>query len=193
MDIVSYNKNEEGYRIYCLESVDDVENFSNSETLNFLEFLALEKQITNVYQVCDHFEGLEKSISNLLYADKYFNDYRIIYLDFNGDSERIEIDGYFYTMEEIAELFEGKLKGKIIHFSNKKIVDLPEETFQYFLDVTGAKALSGYTKKSHIASKILDQHFFEAYKNNDEVVDLVEELIDKQAALCNLLGFQMYY
>jgi hypothetical protein len=33
--------------------------------------------------------------------------------------ENICLHDYYYSLE-IAELFEGKLKGKIVHFSNKK-------------------------------------------------------------------------
>jgi hypothetical protein len=37
----------------------------------------------------------------------------------------------YYSLEEIAELFEGKLRGKIVHFPIK-VLDLSQEEAQYF-------------------------------------------------------------
>jgi hypothetical protein len=48
-----------------------------------------------------------------------------------GQENNICLHDYYYSLEEIAELFEGKLKGKIVHFSNKKR-DLTAEEAQYF-------------------------------------------------------------
>ena len=105
-------------KLFCLDGVSD----KNSETLNVmlpsLEKLALEYHITNVYQTCDSIEGLEESLSTLLYEDRNFRDYEIIYFVFQGRDNNIIIDHYLYSFEEIAEFFEGKLTNKRIHFAN---------------------------------------------------------------------------
>ena len=159
MGVKIYEDEFDDFKIYCLEGVEDVELNKPSMLYPFLEHLALNKGITNVYQSCDSFENFEEKISNLLFYDKNFKEYQIIYLVFEGQDNSIEIDGYYYSLEEIAELFQGKLTDKIIHFSNKKSLELEDETFQYFLDVTGAKAVSGYVNNIPILSTILDQHF----------------------------------
>jgi len=179
--------------IYCLENVADVSETSRSFILPSLEQLTLDFGITNVHAICDSIEGFETSLSTLFYEDKNFNDYQIIYLVFNGENNAIEIDGYYYTLEEIAEFFEGKLTNKIIHFANTMRLELEADTAQFFLDVTGAKAISGYKNKTPILSSIIDNHFFALYQDFDDVVILVEELYKKQAILCNSMGFQLYY
>lgn len=129
-------------QLFCLEYVKDVQAPSKSLILPALENLSLQYGITNVYQVCDDFESFEARLGNLLYEDRHFNDYEMLYFVFEGQNNQIKLEDYYYSLEEIAEFFEGKLKGKIIHFANTLLLDLEEETFQYFLDVTGAKALS---------------------------------------------------
>jgi hypothetical protein len=125
-------------KLFCLESVPDVAFQTTSIILPSLEKLALQYNITNVYQTCDSIEGLEESLSTLLHEDRNFNDYEIIYLVFEGKGNQITIDQYNYSLEEIAEFFEGKLTGKLLHFANTMQLDLNQETAQYFLDVSGA-------------------------------------------------------
>ena len=100
--------------------------------------------IASIYKTCDTIEGLEDSLSALVSEDHNFKDYEIIYLVITGEANSICLNGYYYSLQEIAELFEGRLSGKILHFSNAKVLDLSREEAQYFLDITGAKALSGY-------------------------------------------------
>lgn len=180
--------------IFCLEGVEDVEVESGSEVLKNLEQLAFDEGIDSIYKTCDTIEGLEESLSALLYEDENFPNYEIIYLIMRGEANTICLNGYYYSLEEIAELFEGKLKGKILHFANAKILDLTEEEAQYFLDVTGAKAISGYGEKfSSLTSTGLDKAFFSLFQEDDDVTGIVEELHQKHYALCKLLDFRLYY
>lgn len=183
----------QNHHIYCLESVPDVNQEKPSVILASLENLAFQYGISNVYKTFDSIEGFEESISTLVYEDKYFKDYAIIYLVVEGRSNELKIDNYYYTFEEIAEFFQGKLTGKIVHFANTLQLDLEEETFQYFLDVTGAKAVSGYAKQVPILSTVLDNLYFSLLEEYDEVTELVEELYEKQHNLCQSMGFRLYY
>lgn len=182
-----------GKLIYCLEHVADVSETTTSIILPTLEKLALDYGIANVYATCDSIEGFETSLSTLFYEDRNFNIYSIVYLVFNGENNTVEIDGYYYTLGEIAEFFEGKLTGKIIHFANTMRLELEEETAQFFLDVTGAKAISGYKNETPILSSAIDSLFFAIYQEHEDVISLVEELYKKHSTICVSLGFQLYY
>src|SRR5690606_40901026 len=59
--------------------------------------------------------------------------------------------------------------------------DLTDEESQYFLDVTGARAVSGYgSEVSDISStSTLDRVFFSLYQENDDLKEVVEELFQK--------------
>lgn len=181
--------------IFCLEGVPDIEINNTTEVVKNLEQLAVEQGIASIYKTCDTIEGLEESLGTLLYDDHNFTDYEIIYLVMPGQENNICLNNYYYSIEEIAELFEGKMKGKIIHFANAKVLDLNEEEAQYFLDVTGARAVSGYgSHYNKIPScSTIDKAFFSLCQEFDDVVDIVEELHQKHYALCKLLDFRLYY
>ncbi|MBC7845316.1 MAG: hypothetical protein H7Y10_02350 [Flavobacterium sp.] len=181
--------------IFCLEGVPDIETNETTEVLRNLEQLALEQGIASIYKTCDTIEGLEESLNTLLHHDHNFTDYEIIYLVMPGEANNICLNDYYYSLQEIAELFEGKMKGKIIHFANAKILDLSQDEAQYFLDVTGAYAISGYgSKYNKIPScSTIDKAFFNLCQELDDIVEIVEELHQKHYALCKLLDFRLYY
>lgn len=180
--------------IFCLEAVPDVETDTTTAVFKSLEQLALEQGIASIHKTCDTIESLEESLNALLYEDHYFKDYEIIYLVMQGDGNNICLNDYYYSFEEIAELFEGKMTGKIVHFANTKTLDLSEEEAQYFLDITRAKAVSGYgTKFSKMISDKLDNVFFSLCQDEDDVTEIVEELHEKHYVLCKLLDFRLYY
>jgi hypothetical protein len=183
-----------GTFIFCLEAVPDVETSTITEVVVNLEQLAIEQGITSIYKTCDTIEGLEESLNALRYDDHNFKDYEIIYLVMEGEENTICLNNYYYSLEEIAELFEGKLTGKILHFANTKVVDLSEEEAQYFLDITGARAVSGYgTSLNRLTSINLDKAFFSLCQEEDNILETVEELHQKHYALCKLLDFRLYY
>lgn len=155
------------YFIYCLEAVKDVETDLVTEIQKDLTQLTMQFGISSIYKTCDTIEGLEDSLTALLSDDHNFKDYEIIYLIITGEGNNVCINDYYYSLQEIAELFEGRLQNKILHFSNAKVLDLDEEEAQYFLDITGAKAVSGYGNSFNgITSNQLDKVFFNLFKED---------------------------
>ncbi|MDT0294294.1 DUF6642 family protein [Mesonia ostreae] len=182
------------YFIYCLEAVDDAEAENNTETQQNLEQLSLQYGVASIYKTCDSIEELENSLNTLILDDHNFKDYEIIYMVFTGEANSICLHGYLYSLQEIAEIFEGRLTGKIVHFSNAKVLDLDAEEAQYFLDITGARGVSGYGNEyAAITSSNLDKAFFNLFKEDDDMFEVVEELHKKHYNLCKLLDFRLYY
>ena len=181
--------------IYCLEAVPDIDENQTTEVVKVLEDIALTQEISSIYKACDTIEGLEESLSFLLYDDHNFKDYELIYLVLPGEGNTIHVNDYRYSIYEIAELFEGEMKGKIIHFANKKTLDLTDEESQYFLDVTGARAISGYGYHSKDTSSAytIDRVFFSLFYQNDDLREVVETMFQKHYKLCKLLDFRLYY
>jgi len=180
--------------IFCLEAVPDADIDITTEAVENLERLACQEGINSIYKTCDTIEGLEESLNTLLYDDHNFKNYEIIYLIMQGEENNICLNNYYYSLEEIAEVFEGKMKGKILHFSNAKVLDLTPDEAQYFLDITGARAISGYGEVyDRVTSSNLDNAFFSLCQEEDDVVEIVEELHHKYYALCQSLGFRLYY
>jgi hypothetical protein len=180
--------------IFCLEAVPDIEVYTNTEVFKNLGQIAFEQGITSIYKTCDAIEGLEEGLNALRYDDHNFKDYEVIYLVMPGGGNSICVNEYYYSLEELAELFEGKLTGKIVHFANIKELDLDVEEAQYFIDVTGARALSGYgTAVYNLSSIHLDKAFFRLCQDQDNLIHIVEELHEKHYNLCKMLDFRLYY
>lgn len=182
------------YFIYCLEAVEDIEIDTVTEAQKKLEQLTTQYGVASIYNTCDTIEGLETSINTLVLDDHNFKDYEIIYFVIPGEANNICLNDYYYSLQEIAEIFEGRLEGKILHFSNAKVLDLDQEEAQFFLDVTGAKGISGYGNESiGITSSNLDIAFFNLFNEDDNMLDVVEELHQKHYKMCKLLDFRLYY
>ena len=182
------------YFIYCLEAVDNIESEEVTEAQKNLEQLTLQYGIASIYKTCDTIEGLETSLNGLLSDDHNFNDYEIIYLVITGEANSICLNDYNYSLIEIAEIFEGRLEGKLLHFSNAKVLDFDKEEAQYFLDITGAKGVSGYGNEFNgVSSSNLDKAFFNLFKEDDNMLEVVEELHQKHYNVCKLLDFRLYY
>lgn len=182
------------YFIYCLEAVHDIEAEELTEAQKSLKQLTMQYGIASIYKTCDTIEGLETSLNALVLDDHHFKDYEIIYLVMTGEANSICLNGYYYSLQEIAEIFEGRLKDKYLHFSNAKVLDLDEEEAQYFLDITGAKGVSGYGHELNgISSANLDKEFFNLFKEDENMLDVVEELHQRHYKACKLLDFRLYY
>ncbi|TVZ51391.1 DUF6642 family protein [Dokdonia sp. Hel_I_53] len=182
------------YFIYCLEGVADIETVTHTDTQQDLLQLADTYGVASIHKTCDTIEGLEDSLNALILDDHHFKDYEIIYLIMQGESNTICLNEYYYSIQEIAEIFEGRLTGKILHFSNAKVLDLDEEEAQYFLDITEARAISGYGNAYNgISSANLDKAFFYLFKEDDDMLAVVEDLHKKHYAACKLLDFRLYY
>ena len=182
------------YFIYCLEAVHDIETDKVTEAKKSLEHLTRQYGVASIYKTCDTIEGLETSLNALVMDDHNFKNYEIIYLVITGEANSICLNNYYYSLQEIAAIFEGRLEGKILHFSNAKILDLDEEEAQYFLDITGAKAVSGYGNESNgITSSNLDMAFFNLFNEDENMLDVVEELHQRHYKVCKLLDFRLYY
>ncbi len=182
------------YFIYCLEAVHDIETDAVTEAQKSLEQLTMQYGVASIYKTCDTIEGLEDSLNALVLDDHNFIDYEVIYLVITGEANSICLNDYYYSLQEIAEIFEGRLKGKILHFSNAKVLNLDEEEAQYFLDITGAKGISGYGNECNgITSSNLDKAFFNLFKEDENMLDVVEELHQRHYAACKLLDFRLYY
>ena len=122
-------------------------------------------------------------------------------------ADLILTNGHFYTVnpEQLRAEALAVKDGKILALGNAKdmeayqgpttkVLDLDEEESQYFLDITNAKAISGYGHAYEgISSSDLDKAFFNLFREDDNMFDVVEELHQRHYNICKLLDFRLYY
>lgn len=194
MNLSNYQEDyESDFKIYCIEAVSDVKDNHQSLIWPYLEQLSKKHHIHSLYKSFDSMESLIDTIEYLLDIDKKETEFLILYFIVTGKGNEIIIDDIVYRIEELAEIFEGRFEGRTIHFANTKNLELEEESFQYFLDLTKAEALSGYTKSSSVLSAELDMYFFSLHKDYYEPKELVYAMYKDHAKLYNQFGFRLYY
>src|SRR5690625_7262341 len=71
MNLEAYQQDlEYHFKLYCIESVPDADAQVHSKAWRFLERLASDYDIHNIYKACEDMEGLEASLGQLIYEDK---------------------------------------------------------------------------------------------------------------------------
>lgn len=131
--ILQFPHGDEQGQIYILpRSRSRRRNNHNDQRAENLEHLALIHRIDSIYKTCDTIEGLEDSLNALRSDDHHFKNYQIIYLVVPGEPNNICLNNYYYSLQEIAEVFEGRLKRKLLHFANASILDLTSEASHIF-------------------------------------------------------------
>lgn len=179
--------------IFCLEG-DWNDNLKHkSSILPALELLELNLGIETIYKTCASFEEFEVRLNQILADKRKYNSFEIIYLAFHGRKNHIIIGKGEYSLEEIAKTFEGKLDGKMIHFGSCKTLSIDDEQANYFLEITGAKAISGYGKNvDFISSTVVDILFFEMCQKFERMHYIEGNMNKHYDTLCSALDFKFY-
>jgi hypothetical protein len=114
-------------------------------------------------------------------------------LAFHGIKNQIFIGDEAYSLEKIAATFEGRLEDKMIHFGSCKTLSIDEDQAKYFLEVTGAKAISGYGKNvDFISSTVVDILFFEVCQKYERIHYIKQNMNKHYSELCSDLDFKFY-
>ncbi len=180
--------------IFCLEG-DWNDNLKHkSSILPALELLELNNRITSIYKTCGSYEEFEVRLNQIVSTPKKYKSFEIIYLAFHGSKNKIFIGNEAYSLEEIATTFKGKLNDKIIHFGSCKTLSINKKQADKFLEVTGAKAISGYGKNvAFISSTVVDILFFEMCQKFERLHSIRENMHNHYGDLCSALDFKFYY
>ena len=179
--------------IFCLEG-DWKDNLKHkSSILPALELLELNNGIQSIYKTCGSYGEFEVRLNQILADKRKYNSFEIIYLAFHGRKNHIIIGEVDYSLEEIAKTFEGRLDVKMIHFGSCKTLSIDKEQAKYFLEVTGAKAISGYGKNvDFISSTVVDILFFEICQKYEHMHYINENMNKHYRELCSDLDFKFY-
>lgn len=179
--------------IFCLEG-DWKENLKHkSSILPALELLELNTGIQSIYKTCGSYGEFEVRLKQILADKRKYDSFEIIYLAFHGRKNHIIIGEVDYSLEEIAKTFEGRLDGKMIHFGSCKTLSIGEEQAKYFLEVTGAKAISGYGKNvAFISSTVVDILFFEMFQKFERLHSIRDNMHKHYGDLFRALDFKFY-
>lgn len=131
--------------IYCLEGNWNTNPRSKQSIRPILDILYYSAGIRYVYRKCntkdEFFEYLQQ------FTFKRYKNYRILYIAFHGQPNGIQIGRDFVTLSEIADVLEGHLSGRIVHFGSCSSMRTKRANIDDFMNRTKANLVSGYRKQ----------------------------------------------
>ena len=87
-----------------------------------------------------------EELSNYLDLWTRSEDLRVLYLACHGSPAEISLDGTdSITLDEVADLLQGRAKGKFLHIASCSTLAADESDLRRFCRVSGVSGLSGYT------------------------------------------------
>jgi len=135
----SYAKN-----IFCIEGYWDGHMRSKKTVAPVMELLGkMDKQINHVHATCATVEEFEFYLKE--WTRPSYKYYGILYLAFHGVENALCIGNNVYSLEQMAELLQGKGENAYIIFGAcSTMKGISKRTMKQFLAITGAKAVCGY-------------------------------------------------
>ncbi len=177
-------------KIFCLEGEWEKSLKPKYSVESYLNYLDEAFSVRHIYRKVNSSVSLQKYLNTI--GTKKYQDYKVVYLAFHGDSNLIELDhSESLNLDQLAELVGELLKDKIIHFGSCKTLLGSETDLKKFKKSTRAKMVSGYTTSvDFFDSSLLDMAFL--YKIGDypgHPGHIKGWLKKKHPVLFNELGF----
>ena len=130
--------------IYCLEGNWNKHPHSNQSIRPILDLLFTFSKTKYIYRKCPTKEDFIKGLQ--AFTQKRYSNYTVLYIAYHGRKNRIYFGKEHITLKEIADVLEGKLNGKIVHFGSCSTLNTTEKNITDFINRTGCSFISGYKK-----------------------------------------------
>ena len=136
--------------IYCLEGNWSKQPNSKLSIKPILDLLHTTSKVKYIYNKCqtknDFLIFLER------FTQKRYKNYPILYIAFHGRINTIFIGNEEITLQEISNVLEGKLEGKIVHFGSCSTLKTTNKKISDFIHRTKCNFISGYKKEKPCAT-----------------------------------------
>lgn len=128
-----------------------------------------------------------------------YNEYKIFYLSFHGDTHSIFLEGekkaeQRLTLGELADMANGAFVNRFVHFGSCRTLLGNVDELERFKNNTGAVYLSGYTKTvDSVLSAINDIAYFDQILRHQTKTTLIAPAVEKYyEGLSKKLGFKVF-
>lgn len=178
--------------IYCLEG-DWTDNLTIPQTIkSALEFLEVNSGIKFIHKNCVTKEQLSHYLKR--YRLKKYQKYSICYLAFHGDPNLIYLGKEKITLDDLADIVEGDLTNKIVHFGSCSTLSINAKLIKRFIRKTNALSVCGYTSDvDFLPSSIFDMLFFEMCQEYKDMRCVDRDMKKYYGKLIRHLGFRFIY
>ena len=130
--------------IFCIEGTWNNRSNGRPSIRPILELLHTFYGVKYIYRKCLSKDDFLNTLHTFTY--KYYDNYPILYIAYHGLTNRICVGNDTIALNEIADVLEGKITGKIIHFGSCSTLNTSARNITSFMKRTGCSHLSGYKK-----------------------------------------------
>lgn len=136
--------------IICIETECDITTEKNKLPLNsehLLQFLSKAYNIPYIYRKVATLDELRYYFKKLK-KKEYSENYHFFYFSFHGEPHQIYFEsGESLKLSELSDMAKGVFEGKFVHFGSCETMHCSESIIEEFCNSTGARMVSGFTKK----------------------------------------------
>lgn len=177
--------------IYCLEGNWNKNPRSNQSIKPILELLYTTSRVKYIYNKCNTKEDFLKHL--MRFTQMRYSNYTVLYIAFHGRTNRIYFGNEYITLKEIANVLEGKLDGKIVHFGSCSTLNTTEKNITDFINRTECSFISGYQKNvEYIDSTAFELLYFETIQRYSSFKKIKSTIANRYFTLEEKLSFTMY-
>ena len=185
--------------IICIETEWEHTEWYNRlpiQTKPLLEFVEKAYNCPIIYRRVATFSELKYYLGQFNKAE--YDNYRIFYLSFHGDTQIIQLEGEpgrykTLTLEELSRIADGAFDKRILHFSSCKTLSGYYSDLDSFKNYSGALMVSGYTKSVNcVQSTIHDiAYLSQLLQNYQYPPNALNYMSQYYGELGNALGFRV--
>lgn len=177
--------------IYCLEGNWNKHPHSKQSVRPILDLLRTFSRIKYIYRKCSTKEDFIKGLQT--FTQKRYSNYPILYIAYHGHKNRIYFGNEYITLKEIADVLEGKLNGKIIHFGSCSTLNTTGRNITDFINRTGCFFVSGYKKDvPYIESIAFELLYFNVLNTYRTYTTIKKNIISKYSTFIDILRFIIF-
>lgn len=182
-------------QIFCIEGdwhPDLRQKDTIESALKFME-TASGMKIKYIHRHCSTSQELENRINE--YTKKRYDQFSIFYLAFHGVPNGLKLSQKnILSLDELAEMADGKLQNKILHFGSCETLNISKPKIQKFMNRTGALCVSGFKKEvPFVSSTIFDVLYFEMCQYYKQMHIIEKHMKNYYGKLMKELQFVMVY
>lgn len=182
------NTNRKEKFIYCLEGNWNKHPKSAQSIKPILDLLYTFSKVKYIYHKCTTKKDFIRELQT--FTQKRYSNYTVLYIAYHGRKNRIYFGKEYITLKEIANVLEGKLKGKIVHFGSCSTLNTSEKNITDFIHRTGCSFISGYQKDVDcIDSTAFELSYFETLQWYNSLNKIKSTIIKKYSTLIDNLCF----
>lgn len=177
--------------IYCLEGNWNKHPKSNQSIKPILDLLYTFSKVKYIYRKCPTKDEFIKGLQT--FTQKRYSNYTVLYIAYHGRKNRICFGNEYITLKEIANVLEGKLKGKTVHFGGCSTLNTTEKNITDFIARTGCSFISGYKKDvEYIDSSAFELLYFETVQRYFSFKKIKSNIAKRYPKLIESLRFTLF-